>query len=74
MGTAEWPTKLEFFMKSRHIKAIDLTRRSGYSRQHILRVCMGRMDPTQRCIRAITEACRYLANEKVSAMELFELG
>src|SRR5256885_5792582 len=51
------PTKLETFLKSHRIKPAHLARESGYSRQHLLRIRMGRMEPTRRCIAAIVSAC-----------------
>jgi hypothetical protein len=66
-------TRLEAFLKRHRIKPAVLARESGYSRQHLLRVRMGRMEPTRRCIAAIVSACRRLARTKVSATELFEL-
>jgi predicted transcriptional regulator len=68
-----WPTRLETFLKERRIKPAHLARESGYSRQHLLRIRMGRMEPTRRCIAAIVAACRELAGEKVLANDLFEL-
>ena len=67
------PTRLETYMKSRGIKPAHLARESGYSRQHLLRIRMGRMEPTRRCIAAIVVACRRLANEHVRAVDLFDL-
>jgi predicted transcriptional regulator len=66
-------SKLESFMKSRGIKPAHLARESGYSRQHLLRIRMGRMEPTRRCIAAIVAACRKLSHEPVRAADLFEL-
>lgn len=66
-------TKLETFLKSRGIKPAHLARESGYSRQHLLRIRMGRMEPTRRCISAIVGACRRLSHEQVHAADLFEL-
>ena len=66
-------TRLETFIKSRGIKPAHLARESGYSRQHLLRIRMGRMEPTRRCIAAIASACRRLSGEPVRASELFEL-
>lgn len=66
-------THLEAFLKSRGIKPAHLARESGYSRQHLLRIRMGRMEPTRRCIAAIAVACRRLSGENVRASELFEL-
>jgi predicted transcriptional regulator len=67
-------TRLEQFLKSRRIKPAHLARESGYSRQHLLRVRMGRMEPTRRCIAAIVAACRRMSGEPVLASDLFELG
>ena len=66
-------TRLESFIRSRGIKPAHLARESGYSRQHLLRIRMGRMEPTRRCIAAIAAACRRLSGENVRASELFEL-
>ncbi|MEA2463793.1 MAG: hypothetical protein QOJ98_1540 [Acidobacteriota bacterium] len=67
------PTRLETFLKSRGIKPAHLARESGYSRQHLLRIRLGRMEPTRRCIAAIAAACRRLSGENVRASELFDL-
>lgn len=67
------PTRLETFLKSRGIKPAHLARESGYSRQHLLRLRMGRMEPTRRCIAAIAAACRKLSGENVRASDLFDL-
>ena len=66
-------TRLEEFLRSRGIRPAHLARESGYSRQHVLRVRAGRMDPTRRCIAAITAACRRLSGEPVRAADLFDL-
>jgi predicted transcriptional regulator len=68
------PTRLEQFLQSRGIKPAHLARESGYSRQHLLRIRMGRMEPTRRCIAAIVAACRRLSRESVQASDLFDLG
>lgn len=67
------PTRLETYLKSRGIKPAHLARESGYSRQHLLRIRMGRMEPTRRCIAAIVAACRRLSHENVRAVDLFDL-
>ena len=67
------PTRLESFLKSRGIKPAHLARESGYSRQHLLRIRLGRMEPTRRCIAAIAAACRRLSREAVKASDLFDL-
>ena len=67
------PTLLESFLKSRGIKPAHLARESGYSRQHLLRLRMGRMEPTRRCMAAIAAACRRLSGDDVRASDLFDL-
>lgn len=74
MGTPTTETKLEKYLKARGIKPAHLARESGYSRQHLLRVRMGRMEPTRPCIKAITGACQHLARERVTAAELFDIN
>ena len=67
-------TRLERYLRLKGIKPAHLARESGYSRQHLLRIRMGRMEPTRRCIAAIVAACRRLSREPVRADDLFELG
>jgi hypothetical protein len=66
-------TRLERFLKSRGIKPAHLARESGYSRQHLLRIRLGRMTPRRRCVADIVRACRRLAREPVRASDLFDL-
>ena len=66
-------TRLERFLRTRGIKPAHLARESGYSRQHLLRIRLGRMDPTRRCIVAVTLALRRLSGEHVRATDLFDL-
>ena len=66
-------TRLEMFLKSRGIKPAHLARESGYSRQHVLRLRSGTMEPTRPCIAAIAAACRRLSGEGVRASDLFDL-
>jgi len=64
--------RLERFLKSRGIKPAHLARESGYSRQHLLRLRLGRMLPTKRCALQLTAACRRLACERVRPRDLFD--
>lgn len=66
-------TKLERFLRSRGVKPAHLARESGYSRQHLLRIRLGTMEPTRRCIVGIVQACRRLTREPVTAADLFEM-
>ena len=66
-------TKLETFLKSRGIKPAHLARESGYSRQHLLRIRMGRMEPTRRCMVEVAAACARLSRERVPVSDVFNL-
>jgi hypothetical protein len=66
-------TRLEAYLKAKGIKPAHLALHSEYSRQHLLRVRMGRMEPSRKCIKAIVLACRRLAREPVTASDLFDL-
>jgi len=66
-------TKLEAYLKRHRIKPIHLVRESGYSRNHLLMIRDGKIDPSRQCIAAITEALHRLSGEQVKAADLFEL-
>jgi hypothetical protein len=66
--------RLEAFLKGSGIKPAHLARECGYSRQHLLRLRLGRMEPTRRCIAAIVAACDRLTRRRVRATDLFDLG
>jgi DNA-binding phage protein len=66
-------TRLEAFLKSKGIKPAHVAHYSGYSRQHLLRVRKGEMEPTRKCIAAIVKAVRHILREPVRASDLFEL-
>jgi hypothetical protein len=68
------PTKLESFLLTRELHPAHIAQESGYSRQHLLRVRMGKMDATGKCMKAVTLACRRLSQEPVTALHLFDLG
>ncbi len=67
-------TRLEQFLKARRIKPIHLARESGYSRQHLLRLRHGLMEPTRACIAAIVSAASRLTGSSVRPEELFVLS
>jgi len=65
-------TLLERFIIHNEIKPAHLSAVSGYSRQHLLRIRMGRMEPTRRCIAAILSGIRLLTQLKLTVVDLFE--
>lgn len=66
-------TKLEAFITKHKLKPSELARTAGYSRQHLLRLRKGTMEPTRRCMAAITKACRHMTGAKIKAADLFDL-
>jgi hypothetical protein len=66
-------TRLEIFRLSRDITAEDLNAECSYSRQHILRVRMGRAEPSRDCIAALLSAMRRLSLEDIRAEDIIEL-
>jgi hypothetical protein len=66
-------SRLERFLRSRGIKPAHLARESGYSRQFLLRLRLGRVQPTRCCIARLVQACRRLTREPVRARDLFDL-
>jgi tetratricopeptide (TPR) repeat protein len=67
-------TRLERFLKARGIKPAHLAQEAGYSRQHLLRIRRGLMEPTRRCIAAIVAAASRLSRSTVKPEELFVLS
>jgi predicted transcriptional regulator len=67
-------TRLDQWLAAHKVKPARLACESGYSRQHLLRIRKGEMEPTRRCIAAIVTAGRKLSGEAVRASELFDLG
>ncbi len=68
-----YPTKLDRFLHKHGIKALHLAHAADYSRQHLLRIRAGKMEPTRKCIKAIVAACRSLSRTPVRAADLFDL-
>src|SRR5436309_13856587 len=65
-------TKLEWFLRSHCIRPTHFARESGYSRQHLLRLRLARMEPTRRCVLHLTEAARRITGEEISPRDLFD--
>jgi hypothetical protein len=65
-------TTLEYFLKSRGIKPATLARESMYSREHLLQLRLGRIEPSLECIVAVVSACRRLTRQVVLPEELFD--
>jgi predicted transcriptional regulator len=66
-------TKLEAFIKAKGIKPAHVALHAEYSRQHLLRIRKGQMEPSRKCIKAIVAAVRHLSREPVRAADLFDL-
>jgi DNA-binding phage protein len=65
--------KLQQFISEKGIRPAALARVSRISRQHLLRLRKGEMEPTRPAIVALARACGLLLQERVRADELFDL-
>jgi hypothetical protein len=64
-------TRLERFIRSHSVRPAHLARESGYSRQHLLRLRLGRIRPSIPCIAALVLATRRLTGQRVTPHDLF---
>jgi hypothetical protein len=71
---AEPITRFEAYLREHQVKPAHLAKRSGYSRQHLLRLRLGRQEPTRRCMLALARALQSLTGDPVQATDLFDLG
>lgn len=71
IGASRW-TKLDAYLKAHGVKPAHLARESGYSRQHLLRIRLGKMQPSSRCAAAIVVALSRMTGEAVTLRHLFD--
>jgi hypothetical protein len=64
------PTLLDQFLKARGVDPAHLARESGYSRQFLLKVRMGRIIPSLRCMGAIVAALVRITRGRLAAHQL----
>jgi hypothetical protein len=67
-------TRFEIYLREHQVKPAHLAQRSGYTRQHILRLRQAKQEPTRRCIAGLVLALRSLTGDRVRASDLFDLG
>jgi transcriptional regulator with XRE-family HTH domain len=67
-------TRLQSFIAANEIKPAHLARASGVSRQHLLRLRRGVMDPRRITMVLLARGCSYLLGRWVSADELFDIA
>jgi hypothetical protein len=65
------PTLLESYLRSRGVRPAHLARECGYERAHLLRIRMGRVEPTPACAVGIVHALRRLVREPVVLADVF---
>ena len=65
------PTLLESYLRSRGVRPAHLARECGYERAHLLRIRMGRIEPTPTCAVGIVYALRRLVCEPVVLTDVF---
>jgi len=66
-------TKLERFIKANDLRPAQIARETGISRQYLLRVRMGRMDPTRLTMVRIAGGCARILRRDVPVRKLFDL-
>lgn len=71
---ASRPTLLESYLRSRGVRPTHLARECGYERAHLLRIRMGRIEPTPACAVGIVYALRRLVREAVVLTDVFPLA
>jgi transcriptional regulator with XRE-family HTH domain len=67
-------TRLDRFIKQAGVKPSRLAERAGVSRQHLLRLRRGQMEPTRRMMVALADAASQMCRRTVYTVELFELS
>jgi hypothetical protein len=65
------PTLLESYLRSRGVRPAHLARECGYERAHLLRIRMGRIEPTPACAVGVVYALRRLVGEPVVLTDVF---
>lgn len=74
MGKRRTPcSKLDIFLDRHNLRPIDVARLAGCSRQHLLRLRAGTMEPTRPVMRALRLASRKLLRRRVRLEELFDV-
>ena len=70
--TACFPSRLDQFLRDRHLPPPMLAKESGYSESTLLRIRLERLLPNRRCIAALVAASRRLLNDpSIRATDLF---
>jgi transcriptional regulator with XRE-family HTH domain len=67
-------TRLESFLREWGVKPSAFAKRAGISRQHLLRLRRGTMEPTRRMMVILAEAASAMRFRTVRVVEIFELS
>lgn len=67
-------TKLDSFIRANGIRVVQLALWAGISRQHLLRLRKGEMEPTRPVMLAIARAAGDWLGRRVRVAELFDIG
>ena len=66
-------TKLARFMNEHKLKPLNVALEAGISRQHLLRLRKGTMQPTIPMATHIRDACGRLLKRRIKLSDLFEV-
>ena len=67
-------TKLESFIRANGVRVVRLALWAGISRQHLLRLRKGEMEPTRPVMVALARAAGDWLGRRVRVAELFDIG
>jgi hypothetical protein len=67
-------TKLDSFIRANGIRVVRLAQWAGISRQHLLRLRKGEMEPTRPVMLALARAAGDWLGRRVRVAELFDIG
>ena len=68
------PTRLERFLSANHLRPAHVAREAEISRQFLLRLRRGQMEPRRYTVMLVARAFSTLLNRWVGADELFEMA
>lgn len=66
-------TRLEWFLRTHGLKPKHAAKEAAISRQHLLRLRNGTMEPTRKVMVMIRRACARLTRKRVSMRDLFDI-
>jgi hypothetical protein len=73
MADARKVTRLEWFLRTHDLKPAHVAPEALISRQHLLRLRQGKVEPSRKIMLLLQRACSRLTKKKVRVADLFDL-